>query len=96
MAADPTHAEVSRPLSCNHATETRAQRAAQRRAAWTLTRGHAPERACESKPEERLARMWTLALDAWASSGRPLPTYTRATMPGRKLTLAEHFGKPWP
>jgi len=85
---------VSDPVRADDPTEARAQRAAHRRATWSLTRGHAPERVCESMFEERLARMWTLALDAWASSGRPLPTYTRATMPGRKLTLAEHFGKP--
>lgn len=34
-------------------------------------------------PEERLGMMWRLALDAWAGAGRCLPTYTRATMPGR-------------
>ncbi len=76
--------------------EARARRAEARRTRWTITRGHAPERACDSTPEDRLARMWTLALDAWASTGRPLPSYTRATMPGRKLSLAEHFGKAWP
>jgi len=26
---------------------------------------------------ERLAMMWRLALDAWASSGLPIPTYRR-------------------
>ncbi len=76
--------------------EAREARAQRRRKSWTITRGHAPERAADSTPEERLERMWPLALDAWASSGKPLPSYTRATMPGRKLTLAEHFGKPWP
>ena len=30
----------------------------------------------------RLAMMWPLALDAWASSGRPLPEYERSTAPG--------------
>ena len=34
-------------------------------------------------PEERLAMMWPLALDAWASAGEGLPTYTRDQMPGR-------------
>lgn len=36
-------------------------------------------------PEERLAMMWPLALDAWASTGRQLPTYKRNEMPGRVL-----------
>ncbi|MFO7564352.1 MAG: hypothetical protein R6X02_17020 [Enhygromyxa sp.] len=34
-------------------------------------------------PGERVAMVWQVTLDAWASSGRPLPEYTRATMPGR-------------
>jgi hypothetical protein len=76
--------------------DDRAARAARRRATWTVTRGHAPERADARTAEERLASMWTIALDAWASSGRPLPQYSRAEMPGRFITLAEHFGKPWP
>ncbi len=33
--------------------------------------------------EERLGMMWPLALDAWSSTGLPLPEYTRETMPGR-------------
>jgi len=36
-------------------------------------------------PEERLAMMWPLALDAWASAGRQLPAYNRDEMPGRVL-----------
>jgi hypothetical protein len=35
--------------------------------------------------EERLAMMERLALDAWASTGQPFPTYLRAAMPGRVL-----------
>ena len=35
-----------------------------------------------STPQERLASMWQLALDAWAMSGKPLPVYTRAEIPG--------------
>jgi hypothetical protein len=31
--------------------------------------------------EERLAMMWPLALEAWQLSGKPLPTYSRETMP---------------
>lgn len=37
--------------------------------------------------EERLGMMWQLALDAWASAGRPLPTYAREDAPGRVVRL---------
>lgn len=30
---------------------------------------------------ERLAMMWPLAVDAWASSGQPIPEYPRNEMP---------------
>ncbi len=36
-----------------------------------------------TSPAELVASVWSLTLDAWALSGRPLPTYTRAEMPGR-------------
>ena len=32
-------------------------------------------------PQQRLAMMWPLALDAWSLSGRPLPRYARDRMP---------------
>ena len=31
-------------------------------------------------PEQRLAMMWPLALEAWSVSGRPLPRYARDGM----------------
>jgi hypothetical protein len=34
---------------------------------------------------ERLAMLWPLALDAWASMGRPLPDYPRHQAPVRIL-----------
>lgn len=34
-------------------------------------------------PEERIAMMWPLAVDAWTSAGRRLPEYSRDRMPGR-------------
>ena len=34
---------------------------------------------------ERLAMMWPLALDAFAMTGQPMPTYTRDEMPGRVI-----------
>ncbi|MXW34351.1 MAG: hypothetical protein F4X11_20910 [Acidobacteria bacterium] len=36
-------------------------------------------------PEERIAMMWRLAVDAWTSAGRRLPAYTRDRMPGRVI-----------
>jgi hypothetical protein len=33
--------------------------------------------------EERIAMLWRVTRDAWASSGRPRPTYARAEMPTR-------------
>jgi hypothetical protein len=39
-------------------------------------------------PEERLAMMWDLALDAWSLTGRPLPDYPRHETP---VTC-----RPWP
>jgi hypothetical protein len=36
-------------------------------------------------PEERLAIMWRLALDAWTWMPGGIPTYTRAETPGRVL-----------
>jgi hypothetical protein len=32
-------------------------------------------------PEERLAMMWDLAVDAWSLSGRPIPDYPRHETP---------------
>ena len=34
-------------------------------------------------PEERIAMMWPLAVDAWTSAGRRLPGYSRDRKPGR-------------
>ena len=36
-------------------------------------------------PEERIAMMWPLAVDAWTSAGRRLPAYPRDRMPGRVI-----------
>ncbi len=45
------------------------------------TLGHEAAGAAAT-PDAALAIMWDLARQAWAMSGRPFPTYTRATMPG--------------
>jgi hypothetical protein len=34
-------------------------------------------------PEERLAMVWTLTVEAWALSGRPMPAYPRTATPVR-------------
>ena len=39
-------------------------------------------------PEERIAMMWPLAVDAWTSAGRRLPGYSRDRMPGRVVPHA--------
>lgn len=39
--------------------------------------------------DERLQLVAELSRRAWELTGRPLPSYTRATMPVRKTTLAE-------
>ena len=36
-------------------------------------------------PEERLAMMWSLALEAWMLTGKPLPDYDRAATPIRRF-----------
>lgn len=38
-------------------------------------------------PAVALAAMWQLALDAWAMTGRPLPAYSRADAPVRRLAM---------
>jgi len=40
-------------------------------------------------PAERVALVATLSRDAWALTGVPLPSYTRATMPVRLIPLRE-------
>ena len=52
----------------------------------------APDLAHSTTPEERVAMMWRLAQDAWAMTGRPLPTYTRAETPMRRLSLRSRDG----
>jgi len=67
--------------------DERARRAAAR-AGWPVSRyplgGEPPEDLSgTTTAAERLSMMWRLALDAWAMSGRPLPTYSRSEAPGR-------------
>lgn len=46
-----------------------------------LTSREAGESRVGGTPAERLALLTELSSSAWALTGRPLPTYTRATMP---------------
>ena len=68
------------------AEEARARAA--RRAGWPggrYTLGHEPDEdlRATTTASERLDMMWQLALDAWAMSGRPYPSYTREQTPDR-------------
>jgi len=38
---------------------------------------------------DRLAMMWDLALDAWTTTGMPLPAYNRRAAPIRIVSLCE-------
>ncbi len=38
-------------------------------------------------PDERLAMMWPLALEAWSLARRPIPDYSRAQTPVRRSRL---------
>jgi hypothetical protein len=38
-------------------------------------------------PEERVTLVWTLTIEAWALSGRPMPRYPRAATPIRLCHL---------
>lgn len=63
---------------------------AQRRATCTitLTSGETPAPEAPTAAE-RLAAVWAITADAWALSGRPIPDYSRAAMPGRVLRRSE-------
>jgi hypothetical protein len=41
-------------------------------------------------PEQRLHAVAALTAEAWRLAGRPLPSYTRATMPVVVATLTDH------
>lgn len=45
--------------------------------------------SAETTPEERLASMWPLALEAWQLAGRRLPSYDRAHIPARLFRPGE-------
>lgn len=39
----------------------------------------------DTTPEQRIAMMWELAVQAWAIAGKPIPDYDRAHTPVRIL-----------
>ena len=43
--------------------------------------------AVPGTPSERVAMVWPLTLQAWAMSGEPLPSYSRAETPGHIVRL---------
>jgi len=67
-----------------------AQERARARAAWPIRKlGLRDEPLTDARDlstvDERIALVRTLTLRQWQFAGLPVPTYTRATMPGRVL-----------
>jgi len=61
---------------------------ASRRRGWVVRKyllGHEPgdDLSASTTPEERLAMMWPLALDAWSLAGKRIPDYQRRDAPVR-------------
>lgn len=74
--------------------EVQAERRAAARAAWPgrvvpLEEAEEATAPLSSTPEERLAMVWALTLEAWAMSGRPLPRYDRSEAPGGLRRLGD-------
>lgn len=81
VAASVARADYLKAMSDDAAARAKA------RSTWPVRRfklGEEPSEDLSSTttPEERVAMMWQLAVDGWSISGRPFPSYTRATMPG--------------
>jgi hypothetical protein len=45
--------------------------------------------SANTSPEERIAMMWPLAVEAWRLAGRVLPSYDREHIPGRLFRPGE-------
>lgn len=62
---------------------------AARRASWPNVRATLAEEVAPPVATldgaARVAMVWAVTLDAWTSSGLPMPGYERASMPGRIL-----------
>ena len=69
----------------------RESRGSKHRADWPVRRTTlAAERETRPDPlppDEALAMMWQLALDAWSSAGRTIPDYPRRATPIRKVPM---------
>ncbi len=56
----------------------------------SLRSREAGEPPCPPTPVERIAAVTQLSVEMWALTGRPLPAYSRATMPVVVTTLGAH------
>ena len=56
---------------------------------WGLRRGRAAIFADTGLGKMRMELAWALTKAAWAMSGKPLPSYSRAEMPGRVIRRDE-------
>jgi len=64
------------------------------RASWPVTRHELADPASDdlselTTPEQRIAMMWPLAVEAWRVAGRALPDYRRSEAPGRLFRPGE-------
>jgi len=59
----------------------RRRRAAERSSRIVVSRGNEPAAQNHLMPDERVSLATELSRWAWEISGRPMPAYTRATMP---------------
>jgi hypothetical protein len=65
------------------------QARARARAAWSIRAfplgQEPPDDLSALTPSERVALVWQLTQDAWASMGAEIPQYTRSEMPGKVI-----------
>ena len=73
------------PLDDGSADTRRRARGSWRTRVFRLGEEPGDDLSDSTTPEERLAMMWPLAVDAWVSAGRHLPKHTRERMPGRVI-----------
>ncbi len=73
-----------------HESEPSPEVARQRRTVRVYRLGEEPgdDLSAHSTPEQRLAMVTVLTRRMWMLTGRPMPSYTRAAMPGRVLRSA--------
>ncbi len=76
--------------ACYPEATVSAEDRAKARQSWPIRRFRLGEEPSEdlsasTTAEERLAMVWRLTLDAWASQGLPMPSYAREESPGRVI-----------